>query len=71
MVKKNKMAMVPLEGKRRWCRGTPERQRRRTSGEQCWKYKDAGEVEMHCFDLCVERKGRRCVWEERGKLRDG
>ncbi|KAJ8629395.1 hypothetical protein MRB53_022718 [Persea americana] len=27
--------MIPLEGKRRWCRGTPERQRRRTSGEQC------------------------------------
>ncbi|KAJ8644106.1 hypothetical protein MRB53_005854 [Persea americana] len=27
--------MVPLEGKRRWCRGMPERQRRRISGEQC------------------------------------
>ncbi|RWR95110.1 pentatricopeptide repeat-containing-like protein [Cinnamomum micranthum f. kanehirae] len=67
MVKKNEMVMVERNiylWKMRWCKGlgTPE---------ECRRDQDAGDMEKSGCDLCVGRKGRGCVWEERGKWKDG
>ena len=39
--------------------------------EECQRDRDAEDVEMSGCAWCVGKKGRGCVWEERGKWNDG
>ena len=67
MWKKNEMVIVERNiylWKMRWCRGLETQ-------DECQSDRDAGDVEMSGCDLCVGRKGRGCVWVERGKWKDG